>query len=429
MPLAMGRLVDVLKDWAGGNASARRQTRTASGTFYLCHGPHENDPIYTENLTDFFRGRGIAVETIGLPADGQRLELKRCLHDGAIGVIGLNTLLDHSWIGAENFLDVAARANVPAIHWVLDHSSTRWPEFTHATAANSRFLFLSPFSERYFQRYALPGSVTGHTTGNTGVSRHSRAARFGRRDFAERAYNCLIPLNLRRIGGSLEDAMRRRDSLGPALGRAVDRAIRTAFADLDRPIETNFVHALADAGLDLPNDRFNFCVQIIEEIVQIKRRQWIFTVARRYPVSIQSDGTARPIAAGDRATFAADVDMKTTFDRMTRARAVLSISHVNDEIHNRTVNGLNAGCANIVEDNAIHRRLFADRRDALFFRYDDGSLQACLDLVCGDPLRAYKIAKRGFRLRDRKPFRFGGFDAIVKLAQTPLPGAAEPGRR
>jgi hypothetical protein len=357
------------------------------------------------------------------------LELKRCLHDGAIGVIGLNTLLDHSWIGAENFLDVAARANVPAIHWVLDHSSTRWPEFTHATAANSRFLFLSPFSERYFQRYALPGSVTGHTTGNTGVSRHSRAARFGRRDFAKRAYNCLIPLNLRRIGGSLEDAMRRRDSLGPALGRAVDRAIRTAFADLDRPIETNFVHALADAGLDLPNDRFNFCVQIIEEIVQIKRRQWIFTVARRYPVSIQSDGTARQIAAGDRATFAADVDMKTTFDRMTRARAVLSISHVNDEIHNRTVNGLNAGCANIVEDNAIHRRLFADRRDALFFRYDDGSLQACLDLICGDPLRAYKIAKRGFRLRDRKPFRFGGFDAIVKLAQTPLPGAAEPGRR
>ncbi len=65
----------------------------------------------------------------------------------------------------------------------------------------------------------------------------------------------------------------------------------------------------------------------------------------------------------------------------------------------------------------------------MFFRYDDGSLQACLDLVCGEPLRAYKIAKRGFKLRDRKPFRFGGFDAIVTLAQTPLPGAAEPGRR
>ena len=60
----MGRLVEVLKAWAGGNASARRQARTASGTFYLCHGPHKNDPIYTENLTDFFHGRGIAVETI-----------------------------------------------------------------------------------------------------------------------------------------------------------------------------------------------------------------------------------------------------------------------------------------------------------------------------------------------------------------------------
>jgi hypothetical protein len=422
----MGRLIDFLKVLTGDRASAARRAQAPPGTFYLCHGPHTNDPIYTENLTDFFRDSGIAAATIALPADGQRMELQRCLNGDAIGVIGLNTLLDHSWIGSENFLDVAARANVPVIHWILDHSSTRWPEFTHATAANSRFLFLSLFSENYFQRYALPGSVTSHTTGNTGVSRHSRAAGLSRRNFALRTYNCLIPLNLRRIGGTLQDAMRRRDSLEPALGRAVDRAIRTAFADLDRPIETHLVAALTAAGLDLADHRFNFCVQIIEETVQIRRRQWIFTVARRYSVLIQSDETARPMVKGGGAAFAADVDMKTTFERMRQARAVLNVSHVNDEIHNRTINGLNAGCASIIEDSTVHRRLFKDRTNALFFRYGDDSLQRCLDIVCTDPWRTYKVAKKGFAMRDCQPFRFGGFDNIVKLAQTPLPGASKP---
>jgi hypothetical protein len=425
MPAVMGRrLVGFLKFRAAIKALAGRQSQAPSGTFYICCGPHPNDAIYMENLTDFFRQRRIAVETLALPADGQRPELLRCLNGDTIGVIGVNTLLDHSWIHDTNFLDVAARAGVPVIHWVLDHSSTRWPEFTNATAANSRFLFLSSFSEKYFRHYALPDSVTSHTSGNTGVSRHSRLDRLGRRKFVARTYNCIIPLNLRRIGGTLEDAIRRRDDLQAELGKTVDRAIATAFADLDRPIETHLATALAETGLALGNDRFNFCMQIVEEAVQIRRRRWIFSIARHYPVLIQSDDTARPFACGSRADFATDVDMKTTFTRMKQARAVLNASHVNDEIHNRTINGLNAGCANIVEDNLIHRRLFADRKNALFFRYDDDSLKQCLDIVCADPARTYLVAKNGFRMRDREPFRFGGFDNIVALARTPLPAAS-----
>jgi len=42
--------------------------------------------------------------------------------------------------------------------------------------------------------------------------------------------------------------------------------------------------------------------------------------------------------------------------RFKRARAVVSLTHCNDELHNRTLNGLNAGAVNIIEDNAIHRR-------------------------------------------------------------------------
>src|SRR5207237_7004706 len=145
--------------------------------------------------------------------------------------------------------------------------------------------------------------------------------------------------NLRRIGGTLQDALARHDTLELRLAKAVDRAIEAAYFDLDLPIETHLVIALTEADIALANDRFNFCIQIIEEVVQIWRRQWIFGIAREYPVLIQSDVTAMDFAAGGTAAFEADVDMRTTFTRMKYARAVLNVSHVNDEIHNRTLNG------------------------------------------------------------------------------------------
>ena len=153
----------------------------------------------------------------------------------------------------------------------------------------------------------------------------------------------------------------------------------------------------------------------------MRRRQWIFKIARDFPVLIQSDESATDFAAGGRATFETNVSMRTTFSRMKSARAVLSVSHVNDEIHNRTSNGLNAGCANIVEDNAVHRSLFTHGKDALFFRYEDDSLRRCIEFVCTDPTGTYEIAKASYRMRDLQPFRFGGFDKIVALAGTPLP--------
>jgi hypothetical protein len=391
------------------------------GKLYICHSYHSNDFVYVENLTDFFRGEGIEVETIVLPWDNPKPELLRCLTGDTIGILGFNVQLDHSWIGLDNFVDLAARANVPVIHWVLDYASSRWPQFTRANRTNSRFLFLSPFSESYFQSYALPGSVTGHTTANTGVSRHSRILHLTRRDFMARPYNCMIPLNLRRIGGTFEDAMDRRDTLEPMLVKAVNDAIESAYPDLDCPIEMHLVAALEQGGTALANDRFHYCLQIVEEVVQIRRRKWIFGIARDFPVLIQSDEIATPFAAGGRATFEINVDMKTTFSRMKSARAVLNVAGVNDGLHNRTLNGLNAGCANIIEANAIHRRIFTHGKDALLFRYEDDSLRHCLEFVCTNPAGAYRIGNAGFKMRDRKPFRFGGFDNIIRLAQTPLP--------
>jgi hypothetical protein len=63
-----------------------------------------------------------------------------------------------------------------------------------------------------------------------------------------------------------------------------------------------------------------------------------------------------------------------------------------DLIHDRTMNGLNAGCVNLIEDNLAHRGVFQHGKNALLFRYEDDSLQECLDIVCNEPERAYSIA-------------------------------------
>jgi hypothetical protein len=102
---------------------------------------------------------------------------------------------------------------------------------------------------------------------------------------------------------------------------------------------------------------------------------------------------------------------------MKSCRAVLSANYANDLFHDRTQNGLNAGCAVIVEDTPVHRRLFEHGRNALLFRYHDDSLAECLDVVCNRPQRAYEIAQAGFALRDDPAVRFGGFENILKLAR------------
>jgi hypothetical protein len=139
---------------------------------------------------------------------------------------------------------------------------------------------------------------------------------------------------------------------------------------------------------------------------------------------IQSDSASRPFQAGAKAAFKENQDIAVTWARLKLTRAHVSISNMHDMVHDRILNGLNAGCVNIVEDSYANRRVFEHGRDALFFRYDDDSLRECLELVCSNLERSYDIAAAGFARRDDAPFRFGDFQNILNLARRPFPDQA-----
>ena len=181
--------------------------------------------------------------------------------------------------------------------------------------------------------------------------------------------------------------MRRRQVLDRKLARAVDIACEQAYYDLDDPLERHLENALDDASLDLDNRLFNDAFQIVEDVVQIRRRRRIFEIARAFPVLIQSDVSAAPFASGGKARFETDVSLTTTLARMKSARAVMSASRVNDEIHCRILNGMNAGCVTVIEDSTINRSVLTDGKNALLFNYRDDSLREHLDLVCSNPRR------------------------------------------
>ena len=121
--------------------------------------------------------------------------------------------------------------------------------------------------------------------------------------------------------------------------------------------------------------------------------------------------------------------MQTTLARLKSARAVISASRVNDELHNRVHNGLNAGCVNIIENNVMNRSVLTAGETALFFSYRDDMLREHLDLVCSNPRRAYELAQAGLALRDQALFRFSEFHNILELAQTPFPTRTDFGPR
>jgi hypothetical protein len=388
-------------------------------TFWLCHSKHEHDRTYIENVYEFLSTTGVACKIIEFETPGQRPELRQCLDDSTIGVLGFNSQLDHCWIDGENFVELAAKQNVPTIHWIQDHPSSRWPEFTRATAENSRFLFMSEFSERYFQRYCLSDARTGWLAGN-GPNWRSRIYKLSRREFLERRIRCLIPLNVRRIGGTIEATQARLQTLEPGLSDAVKEAIELARFDLDDPVEVHLAASLARHGQKLTNSQFHFCFQIVEETVQVWRRLRIFEVASKFRVMIQTDIAPKSLSSGALASFSDDPHMNgmpATATRMKSCRAVLNCNYANDMIHDRTENGLNAGCVVIVEDTPTHRRLFRHGENALLYRHDDDSLAQCLDLVCNQPERAFEIAQAGFPARDDPAIRFGGYGNMLELAQ------------
>jgi hypothetical protein len=106
---------------------------------------------------------------------------------------------------------------------------------------------------------------------------------------------------------------------------------------------------------------------------------------------------------------------------MRRNECVFPVSNMHDMVHDRILNGLNAGCLNIIEDSAANRLAFEPRRNALFFRYDDDSLRDCLELACNHVRSAYEIAAAGFAMRDDPAFRFGDFGRIIDLARRLAP--------
>ena len=298
---------------------------------------------------------------------------------------------------------------------MLDHVSARWHEFSKSTATNSAYLFLSPYNENYFRRFILPDALTASTF-SIGPNRRSRTEEFSEASYRERSIKCLIPINLRRLGDGKRRSLEDLRHSEPALHDAVSAAIDAARCDLLNPIEDHFLAALEAQGLAPPSPVFNACVQVVDELTQEWRRRYVFEVARAFPVLIDTDVELPALKTGASATFIKDSHSHRTINRLFSSRAVVSVSNLGDLMHDRTLNGMNAGCANILEDNAVHRRVFKHGVDALFFRYDDDSLRDCLDLVCNDPERAYAIAAAGFRLRDRQPFKFGDFAKIIELA-------------
>jgi hypothetical protein len=392
----------------------------------VCHEGHENDVCCTENIFEYLSARGVGAGFVNLRGPRAIEELRECLARGpAVSLLGFNAQLDHAWLADEPSLHAAARHGVTVLQWVFDHPSARWPEFNCSNAQTSRFLFHSPYSQAYFARHCCPGAATA-TVGSVGPNWRSRAADETFETFSRRPIACLIALGLTRLDRTAARTEAEIEGLGEPLARRVRDAVSHARFDLDQPLEMHLAAALADGGLILDDTAFNRCFRLVNDTVQHLRRAEIMRVAGKFPVHIQSDEGARALTEGGCASFRIGVSMRETLDNMPKCSAALSVCPVNDSIHDRTCNALNAGCVPILEDNLLHRGLFRHGENALLFRYGDGSLAECLALACGARDRIFPLAERATAMRDLPRFRFGAFHNMVALAGLEDAPAADP---
>jgi hypothetical protein len=382
----------------------------------VCHTTHENDVICKENIFEFLSERGVDCGSIDLGSPHATEELRRSLALGQeISLLSFNSQIDRTFVGGEPLVVVAARYGVTVVQWILDHPGVRWPEFNHSEPATSRFLFHSRYSQAYFAKYCCPQASTA-TAGSVGPSWRSLSKTESFEGFVQRPVSCLIAVGLTRLGATAAATEAEIECLDPLLALSLRNAVSHARFDLERPLEIHLSAALENGGLVLDNVAFNRCFRLFQNSVQHLRRAEIIQVASHFGVHIQSDETAHALITGGQASFRVNVSTVETLDKMAHCRAALSVSPVNDSIHDRTCNALNAGCLPILEDNRAHRELFCHGENALLFRYDDDSLAECLALACDNPERTYPVAERAAAMRGQPPFRFGSFSNIVALA-------------
>jgi len=376
---------------------------------------YEHDRTYAENVVQYLESQGVLCRTIPLRADGFRPELQLCLDDRATAVLGFNSDLDHSWLLSGSFLAAAEKSKTVVLQWILDHPSSRWHEFYGSTAANSRFLLNSEYERQYFETHCLPGALTA-TMGGVGPNRRSRVGRLTQEAFLQRRIACMVPLSLHRVR-SMAQNYESMSALEAPLADVARAAIARARFDMIGPLHSHITAALTEHHKSVSAQTFNSICQVVEQSVQTIRRLKIFSIARKFPILIQSDRSAISYFNGSIASLETDVGMQFTLARIPMCRSVLSVSPVNDAIHDRTMNALNGGCVAILEDNLAAKSIFKHGKNALLFRYDDDSLEECLDIVCNQPERAYRIARAGMRLRDNPRLRFGQFHNILDLAR------------
>ena len=401
---------------------------SGSRRIVVCHHGHENDVGYTENLFEFFSANGIDHGFLDLRLPEPKAELRRHLADGpGVCFLGFNSQIDHSWLDSEPMVLAAARHGATVLQWICDHPSSRWPEFNYPDPAATRFVFHTPNSQAYFERFCSSAAITA-VAGSMGPNWRSRAPVGGDDVFDRRPFACLVALGLARVGRTAEETEAEIEAVGP-LGYAVKEGVRRARYELDLPLEMVLTVVLAERGLSPDKATFNRVFRLYNDSIQTIRRGHVIRTASRFAATIQSDKTAGALTEGGVATFREGVSTNETLERMPLFRSVVSVSPDNDVIHDRTSNALNAGAVPILEDNYAHRVRFTHGENALLFRYDDDSLAECLALACGDPGRLYPIAERAMRMRDTRPFRFGSYQNIVALANLDpgrLPSAIDP---
>jgi hypothetical protein len=387
---------------------------SAPAKIYIYHIDHEHDRTYAENVVNYLDGQGILSRAVMLNVDGPRPELQLCIDDNA-AVLGFNSDLDHSWLPSGKFLDAAERHGIPVLQWILDHPSCRWPDFTVSTADNCRYLLNTDDQCDYFESYCLPGAVTARM-GGIGPNWRSHVGALTQHTFMERPFSCMAPLSLHRLW-SMEETDAALNATPRPLADIARTAIASAQGDLFGSLQSHVAAALAASSQYVLPQTFHLLCRLVEHSVQTFRRLKIFATANKYPVLIQSDGSATRFVNGGVATLATNVGMRLTLTRFPMCRAVLSVSPNSDMIHDRTMNALNAGCVAIAEDNLAVQGLLEHKVNALLFRYDDDSLDECLDIACHQPEFAYKIAQAGMQLRHDPRLGVGRFHNIIDLAQ------------
>ena len=325
-------------------------------------------------LVDFFKDAGYRLEIL-IVERGTNINIaQNKILNSSCPVIFMtpNPLIA---LGEYDFMKSLSATELPIVYYNADPPDLTW-HFIPEDMKNLATLLGSEKSEKFWRNYVNQGPST-FTQYQTITPAVEKKLKQNIKKTNIKDIELFVPINYSWFGYTPEEFELLFLTIPKFFQRLIDAAVENTFQGVEG---TNaFEQELKNSNLSLDNIQYKQMLRYFTYRLNLAKRKHLFQILKRYPVLISSNIKPSFFDEGDCKASWIQTNLENSVDLFFNSKCILSMSYIEDLIHDRVTTALACGAVPFVE-----RQNILDSRDILWskipsFTWNDSSLPEGLD--------------------------------------------------